>query len=166
MIQLSVWTNYPHTNRRTWSTPTVSEVEQTRCQVLRFEGAKYIFRGKDFCICYMFKTIFLGAKNLGVTKHLRGIVPEILPWLQAWRVCCQIVGPISFNVFDRCLCKIETRACETLRSCTKRLGGLAVWTLLGASRSFTPALNIAQQEQTIEKISTWPSSQQYHLEIH
>jgi len=26
--------------------------------------------------------------------------------------------------FDRCFCKVETRACETVPSCAKRLGGL------------------------------------------
>jgi len=47
---------------------------------------------------------------------------------------------ISFDVFDRCFCKVETRVCETLLSCAKRFGGLAVTTLPGASRSFNPAL--------------------------
>ena len=51
---------------------------------------------------------------------------------------------ICFGVFDRCFCKVETRACETLLSCAKRLGGLAVTTLPGASRSFNPALVIGQ----------------------
>ena len=47
---------------------------------------------------------------------------------------------IGFDVFDRCFCKVETRACETLPICAKRLGGLATTTLPGASRSFNPAL--------------------------
>jgi len=47
---------------------------------------------------------------------------------------------ISFDVFDRCFCKFETRACETLRSCGKRFVGLAVRTSPGAPRSFNPAL--------------------------
>jgi len=38
------------------------------------------------------------------------------------------------------LLQVEKRACETLRSCAKRLGGLAATTLPGASRSFNPAL--------------------------
>jgi len=47
---------------------------------------------------------------------------------------------ISFDVFDRCFCKVETRAYETLHSCAKRLWGLALTTLPGASLSFNPAL--------------------------
>jgi len=45
---------------------------------------------------------------------------------------------ISFDVSYRCICKVE--ACETLRSCAKRLGGLAVTISPGASRCFNPAL--------------------------
>jgi len=56
---------------------------------------------------------------------------------------CRLPNRNSFDVFDRCFCKVETRACETLRSCAKRLGGLAVTTLPGASRSFNPALRVA-----------------------
>ena len=55
-----------------------------------------------------------------------------------WSAACQIVSILTF--IDRCFCKVETRACETLRSCAKRLGGLAVTTLPGASCSFNPAL--------------------------
>ena len=54
---------------------------------------------------------------------------------------CRLPNRNSFDVFDRCFCKDETRACETLRSCTKRLMGLEVTTLPGASRSFNPALS-------------------------
>ena len=57
---------------------------------------------------------------------------------------CRLPNRISFGVFDRCFCKVETRACETLRSCAMRLRGLAVTTLPGASRSFNPALIVAQ----------------------
>jgi len=53
---------------------------------------------------------------------------------------CRLPNRISFDVFDRRFCKVETRVCETLLSCVKRLGGLAVMTLPGASRSFNPAL--------------------------
>ena len=38
---------------------------------------------------------------------------------------CRLPNGISFYVFGRCFCKAETRACETLRSCAKRLRGLA-----------------------------------------
>ena len=47
---------------------------------------------------------------------------------------CRLPNRISFDVFDRSFCKFEARACETLRSCAKRLGGLAVTILPGASR--------------------------------
>jgi len=47
---------------------------------------------------------------------------------------------IRFDVFDPCFCKVQTRACETPCSCAQRLGGLAVKTLPGASRSFNPTL--------------------------
>jgi len=36
---------------------------------------------------------------------------------------CRLSNRISFDVFDRCFCKVETRACETLRICAKRLTG-------------------------------------------
>jgi len=39
--------------------------------------------------------------------------------LQCW---LPVANRISF---DRCFCKVETRASETRRSCAKRLGGLA-----------------------------------------
>jgi len=55
---------------------------------------------------------------------------------------CRLPNRIRFDVFDRCFCKVETRSCETLRSCAQRLGRLAVTTLPGASRSFNPALTI------------------------
>jgi len=50
---------------------------------------------------------------------------------------------ISFDVFNRCFCKVETRVCVTLLSCAKRVGGLAVTTLPGASSSFNPVLHMA-----------------------
>jgi len=53
---------------------------------------------------------------------------------------CRLPNRISFDVFYPWMCKVETRACETLRSCDKRLGGLAVTTSPGASRWFNPAL--------------------------
>jgi len=78
VIQLSVWTTEPHTNRRTWS-------------------------------------LQLSLK-------------------------CRLLNRIYFDVFGQCFCKVETRACETLRRCTKHLGGLAVTTLPRGSRSFNQAL--------------------------
>jgi len=53
---------------------------------------------------------------------------------------CRLPNRVSFDFFDRCFCKVENRACETLHSCAKRLPGLAVTILPGASRSFNPAL--------------------------
>jgi len=44
---------------------------------------------------------------------------------------CRLPNCISFDVFDRCFCKVETRACETLLGFAKRLGGLAVTNLPG-----------------------------------
>ena len=58
---------------------------------------------------------------------------------------CRLPNRISF---DRCFCKVKTRACETLRSCAQRLGGLAVTTLPRASRSFNPALPIGVNKWT------------------
>ena len=55
----------------------------------------------------------------------------------------QVAKSHQFWLFDRCFCNVETRACETLRSCAKRLGGVAVTILPGASRSFNPALGTA-----------------------
>ena len=53
---------------------------------------------------------------------------------------CRLPNCIRFDVFYRCICKVETRVCKTLRSCAKRSGGLAFTISLGASRSFNPAL--------------------------
>jgi len=53
---------------------------------------------------------------------------------------CRLPNRITFDVCDRCFCKVETRACETLPSCAKRIGGLAVTTLPRASHSFNPVL--------------------------
>ena len=52
---------------------------------------------------------------------------------------CKLRNRISFDIFDSCLGKVETRACVTLRSCAKRLGVPAVTTLPGALHSFNPA---------------------------
>jgi len=41
---------------------------------------------------------------------------------------CRQSNHISFDVFDRCCCKVETRAYEMPRSCGKRLGGFAITT--------------------------------------
>jgi len=57
---------------------------------------------------------------------------------------CRLPNRIRFDVFDRRFCKVQTRACETLRSCAQGLGGPAVTILLGASGSFNPALGIAK----------------------
>jgi len=51
------------------------------------------------------------------------------------RLGYRLPNRISFDVYDRCFWKVETRACEKLRSCAKRLGGIAVTPLPGASRS-------------------------------
>jgi len=53
---------------------------------------------------------------------------------------CRLTSGIGFDVFDQWFCKVETRACGTLHGCAKRLRGLAVTTLPGASHSFNPAL--------------------------
>ena len=63
--------------------------------------------------------------------------PKFLGWL---RHCANFRFSIIFDVFDRYFCKVETRACETLRSCARRLRGLAVKAFPGASRSFNPGL--------------------------
>jgi len=46
---------------------------------------------------------------------------------------CRLSNRISFDVSDWCFCNVQTRACETLRSAAKSLGGLAITNLLGAS---------------------------------
>jgi len=35
---------------------------------------------------------------------------------------CSLPNHISFDVFNRCFCKVETRACETQRNCAKPRG--------------------------------------------
>jgi len=37
---------------------------------------------------------------------------------------CRLSNRIGFDVFDRCFCKVETRVCEALLSCAKRLGAV------------------------------------------
>jgi len=71
-----------------------------------------------------------------VANHIRTTVHDH-PQLS---LRCRLPNHINFDVFDRCFCKVETRVCEALLSCVKRLGDLAVTTLPGASRSFKPAL--------------------------
>jgi len=51
---------------------------------------------------------------------------------------CRLSNRISFNVLDRCFCKVETRPCETLRSCAKRLRGPRSHDFARASHSFNP----------------------------
>jgi len=55
---------------------------------------------------------------------------------------CRLPNCISFDVFDRCFCKVETRACEMLLGFAEQLRGLVVTNLPGASRSFNPTLTI------------------------
>jgi len=57
-----------------------------------------------------------------------------------WSLKCRLPNRISFDVFRRCFCKVETTACETLRSSAQRLDGLAVTSLPGVSRSINPAV--------------------------
>jgi len=86
------------------------------------------------------KTSFLWYNFLfEQTNHIRTAVHRH-PQLS---LKCRLPNRISVDVFDWCFCKVETRACETLRSCAKRLGGLEVTTLPGASCSFNPALRTA-----------------------
>jgi len=61
-------------------------------------------------------------------------------WSSQLSLKCRLPNRISFDVFDRCFWKVETRVCETIRSCAKRSGGLAVTTLPGVLHSFNPAL--------------------------
>ena len=48
----------------------VSSVARARSQVLRFGGAKYIFRGERFRVCYMFKNSFGHNKIWEAQKFL------------------------------------------------------------------------------------------------
>jgi len=50
----------------------------------------------------------------------------------------------------------RTRACKRLRSCTNRLGGLAVTTLPGASRSFNAALSTGLSLQVLKILLLQP----------
>jgi len=102
-----------HTNRRTWSAPIVSKVQQTRSQVLRFEGAKCIFREQDYCVYFMFETNFSGRNKILGAQKICGGIAQTFPVARGLK--CWLPNCISFDVFDRCFCKVETRACETLR---------------------------------------------------
>jgi len=66
-------------------------VDQARSQVLRFGGAKYIFRGHDFCVYCIFKTNFSGNKKIwGSQKKFGGTAPECL------RVYGPVVDPVQW----------------------------------------------------------------------
>jgi len=66
---------------------------------------------------------------------------------------CRPPNRINFDIFDRCFCKVETRACETLCSCTMRLRGLVVTTFPSTSRSFNSALCLFVTDQQIDYFS-------------
>ena len=87
-----------HTNRRTWPAPIVPEMQQTSSQVLRFEGAKYIFRGQDFCIYFMFETNFSGCNKIWGVQKFVGHYPRNPPCLGAWSAGCQIVEVLAFLI--------------------------------------------------------------------
>ena len=53
---------------------------------------------------------------------------------------CQIVSALTFLTSESAKLKQGCMRCETLHSCAKRLGGLAVMTLPRASHSFNLAL--------------------------
>ena len=72
-----------------------------------------------------------------------------------WRVGC-VPNRISFDVSDRCFCKVETRASETLRSCAKHLDGLAITALPGASRLLFPALNTSTKSKNVRINEKYP----------
>jgi len=51
---------------------------QARSQVLSFAGAKYIFRGQDFCFYHIFKINFLVHNTIwGAQKVFGGNCPRI-----------------------------------------------------------------------------------------
>jgi len=53
---------------------------QARSQVLKFGGAKYIFRGHDFCFYHIFKTNFLGTRKFwGNKRNFGGYWPRMPP---------------------------------------------------------------------------------------
>ena len=53
---------------------------QVSIQILRFEGAKYILGGQDFCFYYMFQTnVFEHSKIWGCTKTLGDTAPNATP---------------------------------------------------------------------------------------
>ena len=66
------------------------------------------------------KNFFLGATKFGEAPKIWGYCPRNLA--VATGLKCRLPNRISFDVFDRCFCKVATRACETLRICAKRLG--------------------------------------------
>ena len=50
---------------------------QDRSQILKFAGAKYIFKGKEQCFCYMFETNLPGHNAVwGGTKIFGGTAPQ------------------------------------------------------------------------------------------
>jgi len=64
--------------------------KQVRGQVLRFGGAKYIFRGKTFVLIICLKQIFLGTTHFGRAQKYGEAVP---PWLRA----CFWTKPDNFS---------------------------------------------------------------------
>jgi len=80
---------------------------------------------------------------------------------------CRLSNRVSFDVFDQCFCKVETRVRETLRSCAKRLRGLAVTTLPGASPSLNPVLDTScsgvQKGGRAARPKSWSTRTFFHL---
>ena len=145
VIQLSVWRNYFEENNHIRTAVHGQPQMSLKCSrpVARFwdlKGQNTFFGGKIF-VFFMFKNKYFWAQqNLGCNKIFGGHCPWNPP--VATDLKCKLPNRISFDVFGRCFCKVETRLCETLRSCAMRLRGLAVTTLPGASRSFNPALAV------------------------
>ena len=78
-------------------------------QVPQFASAG---KGADMSELQSHHCMFKQINHMGVAVH--GHPQLSLKW--------RLPNRIRFDVFDRCFCKVETRACETLRSCAQHLG--------------------------------------------
>jgi len=112
VIQLSVWTNEPHTNR-----PVTSLGHQGWRRVL-WEGPNF-FKLCPIILNYV-QHIFPGGRKIfhgGNGPLVTGLHTNRRTWSPQLSLMCRLPNCISFHGFNRCFCKVKTRAYETLRSC-------------------------------------------------
>jgi len=86
-----LWFLAPNVAKSRWR--AWASCHQACSQVVRFAGAKYIFRDQHFCFYYMVNTNFSGHNKIWGTKKTWGTAPECSP------VATGLVTTITINLF-------------------------------------------------------------------